>query len=33
MGGEVIQSRVYANHTEADIDCVIGVLKKYADTH
>ena len=32
-GDEEIRFQVSASHTEADIDYVIGVLKKYAETH
>jgi glycine C-acetyltransferase len=32
-GDEEIRFQVNADHTEADIDYVIGVLKKYAETH
>jgi len=32
-GDEEIRFQVNADHTEADIDYVLGVLKEYADTH
>ena len=32
-GDEEIRFQVNGNHTEADIDYVIDVLKKYKDTH
>jgi glycine C-acetyltransferase len=32
-GAEEIRFQVNGNHTEADIDYVIDVLKKYKDTH
>jgi len=32
-GDEEIRFQVNADHTEADIDYVLGVLKKYKETH